>query len=75
MEQKRYELCSRAFRAEASRGLLLSIRPGAAVPGEAETEYILPGEAFGRFSLTWRRGEEEGTFALAPDTEPAGEHF
>ena len=53
MEQKTYQLCSRAFRIKAKNGLLQSLLPGPSAPGEAGTQYILPGEAFGRFQLGW----------------------
>ena len=41
------------LRIKAKNGLLQSLLPGPSAPGEAGTQYILPGEAFGRFQLGW----------------------
>lgn len=75
MEQKTYQLCSRAFRIKAKNGLLQSLLPGPSAPGEAGTQYILPGEAFGRFQLGWVQDGEPGGFSLTPETVPQEERY
>lgn len=73
MDQKTYQLCSRAFRIKAKGGLLCSLIPGPSAPGEETTQYILPGEYFGRFCLGWIQDGKEGGFELTPQTVPERE--
>lgn len=75
MEQKTYQLTSGEFRAKASGGLIRELRPGCAVQGETQTQYILPGESFGGFFLAWESDEGKGRLESGIETQLSRESF
>ena len=67
-EQKVYQLCDSYFQVKAKKGVLTSIMPGSAQEGQRETQYILPGEAFGRIALGWKQDGKEENFIFGRDS-------
>ena len=66
-----YQLIDAGFRLEMQNGVLTSVRPGSGICGQTETEFVTPGEAFGKLLLTLRTAKGVQGAVLTAKSNPS----